>query len=147
MTGVAQTPALHPVLAASVAVFRDGRVLLAARGRPPARGVFSLPGGKVEPGETLVQAALREVEEETGLTPRLLGFIDHVEVIGREAEGRLTHHYVIAAFAARWQGGEARPSEEALELRWADPATLDGLPVTPGLAGIIAKAVALYGPV
>lgn len=142
---MAQASVPHPVLAASVAIFREGRVLLAARGRPPARGVFSLPGGKVEPGESLTEAALREVLEETGLVPLLLGFVDHVEVIGREADGRLSHHYVIAAFAALWQGGEARVSAEALELHWVDPVTLDGLPVTPGLAGIVAKAIELYG--
>ena len=134
---------MRPVLAASVAIFRAGRVLLAARGKEPLRGVYTLPGGKVEAGETLVEAALREVAEETGLHPQLLGFVDHVEVIGRDVTGGILHHYVIAAFAARWQGGEPRTSAEALDFRWVDPATLDGLPVTDGLQAIVAKAAML----
>ena len=133
----------RPILAASVAIFRDGRVLLAQRGREPLRGVFTLPGGKVEAGETLAQAALREVAEETGLVPALAGFIDHVELIARDGSGQIRHHFVIAAFAARWQGGEPRPSEEAPAFRWADPVTLDNLAVTDRLHEIVAKAAAL----
>jgi ADP-ribose pyrophosphatase YjhB (NUDIX family) len=145
MPGSSRNPPVWPVLAASVAVFRAGRVLLAARGKEPLRGVYTLPGGKVEPGETLAEAALREVIEETGLEPQLIGFVDHVELIQHDDAGRIQHHYVIAAFAARWHGGEPRPSEEATDFRWADPVTLDGLPVTDGLHAIVAKAAVLAG--
>src|SRR5262245_46706600 len=103
----------RPLLAASAAVFRDGRVLLAARGPDPGRGVFTLPGGLVEPGETLAEAARREVLEEMGLTVEIVGFADHREVIERDADGRVARHFVICAFAARWRGGEPVPSEEA----------------------------------
>jgi 8-oxo-dGTP diphosphatase len=74
----------RPILAASVAVFRDGRVLLAARTAPPYDQVFSLPGGLVEPGESLEQAALRELTEETGVTAGIVGFAGHVEIIERD---------------------------------------------------------------
>ena len=76
------------MLAASVAVFRDGKVLLATRTKPPADQLWSLPGGKVEAGETLEEAALRELDEEVGVTARILGFNRHVEIFGRDAAGR-----------------------------------------------------------
>ena len=71
----------RPFLAASVAVVRDGRVLIAARGQAPMERLYSLPGGLVEPGETLGEAALRELYEEVGVEADLIGFVDHVEVV------------------------------------------------------------------
>lgn len=130
----------RPILAASAAIFRDGRVLLAARGKAPMRGVYTLPGGVVEIGETLAEAARREVQEEVGLDVEIIGFAGHVEVVRRDAEGAVERHFVICAFAARWTGGEPMIGEEASDIVWADPATLDGLPTTEGLAGIVAAA-------
>lgn len=127
-----------PQLAASAAVFRDGKVLIARRGKPPH--LWSLPGGRVEMGETLEQAAAREVLEETGVTCEIIGFAGHREMVLRDGAGILTAHFVIAAFAARWSGGEARPGEEACEIAWADPATVGSYETTPGLEEIIAKA-------
>ena len=133
----------RPLLAASVAVLRDGRVLVAARGRGPMAGRFSLPGGLVEPGETLAQAALRELREEVGVEAEIIGFIDHVEVIEQDDDGRIRHHFVIGAHAARWLAGEPRPGAEALEVRWVDEREAAALPTTPGLAGILRKAFTL----
>lgn len=75
--------------------------------------------------------------------PRFFGFNDHVESIARDDRG-VRAHYVIASFVARWNAGEARPSEEADRVAWIDPATLGDLPTTPGLAGILARATALF---
>jgi 8-oxo-dGTP diphosphatase len=133
----------RPYLAASVAVFRDGRVLLAARGKPPWEGVFSLPGGLVETGETLGEAALRELREEVGVEARLIGLVAPVEVIEREADGRVKHHLVIAAHAARWVAGEPRIGPEAKDIRWVTERDMTGLPLTPGLAGILEQAFRL----
>jgi len=133
----------RPYLAASVALFRDGRVLLAARGKPPWEGVFSLPGGLVETGETLGEAALRELREEVGVEARLIGLIAPVEVIEREADGRVKHHLVIAAHAARWISGEPRTGPEAKDIRWVTERDMTGLPLTPGLAGILEQAFRL----
>ena len=86
----------RPILAASAAVFKpDGTVLLGARRIGPYAGVFSLPGGLVETGETLEEAALRELEEETGVRGEIVAFNGWREVINREDDGRVKRHYVI----------------------------------------------------
>lgn len=133
----------RPFLAASVAVFRDGRVLIAARARPPMALLYSLPGGLVEPGETLAEAALRELREEVGVEAELLGFVDHVEVIERDGDGRVRHHFVICAHAARWRSGEPRVGLEARDVAWVGRDEIARFRTTPGLAGILRKAFAL----
>ena len=133
----------RPILAASVAVFRAGRVLLAERVHPPAADCFSVPGGLVEVGETLEEAALRELFEETGVTARITGFNGHVEVIERDREGRVERHFVVASFMGEWVAGEGVASDEARTILWADPTRLDGLALTPGLAALLGRAVAV----
>ena len=130
----------RPILAASVAVFRDGRILLAARGKPPGEGLFSLPGGMVEVGETLGEAALRELREEVGVEAKLIGPIAPVEFIERDEKGHIKHHVVIAAHAARWVSGEPRTGPEAKEIRWVTERDIADLPMTAGLAGILEQA-------
>ncbi len=133
----------RPILAASVAVFRDGKVLLGARVAAPAPGVFSLPGGVVEIGETLEQAALRELREETSVSARIIGFAGHTEVLDLDDDKRVRRHFVVATFVAHWLEGDGAPSEEAPEVIWADPRDLGGLPTTPGLKRILDAACAV----
>ncbi len=133
----------RPFLAASVCVVRDGKVLLAARARPPLEGVFTLPGGLVEAGETLAQAASRELREEVSVEAEIIGFVGPVEVIERDESGRIKHHFVICAHAARWISGEGTVGDEALEVRWLRPDELGSVRTTLGLPGIIESAVAL----
>ena len=130
----------RPVLAASIAVFRDGKVLLAQRGKAPARGLFSLPGGRIEPGERMAEAVLRELHEEVGLKAEIAGFVDHVEHIEHGPDGALLAHAVICAFAGHWTGGEAMISHEAEALLWVDPLDPGDLPMTRGLPDILRKA-------
>lgn len=133
----------RPFLAASVCVVRDGKALVAARGKPPLQGVFSLPGGLVEPGESLADAALRELMEEVGVEAEILGLIKPVEVIHDDGSGRTEHHFVILAHAARWLAGEPMTGREALEVRWVDPADLEAMDTTAGLAAIVEAALAM----
>lgn len=142
-------PDTRPVLAASIAVFRtNGTVLIATRTKPPATDVWSLPGGKVEPGETLEAAALRELKEEVGLEARMLGFNRHLEIIHREgadgAEGRVLHHFVVASFVGEWTAGEATTGPEAGAVKWVNPFNLAGLPTTRGLGEVLRAAHAIW---
>jgi 8-oxo-dGTP diphosphatase len=131
----------RPILAVSAVVWRTGRFLVVRRARPPAQGLFTLPGGGVEVGETLKQAVVRELREETGLTVEPIDLAGHREVIMRDADGRVARHFVILAFAARWREGELSLNEELAEARWIDAADLAGLPTTEGLAEIVAAAL------
>lgn len=130
----------RPFVGASIAVLRGGRVLLAARANEPLRGVWTLPGGLVEPGETLAAAALRELREEVGVEARVLGSLTPTEIILHEEDGRLRHHYVVHPHAALWSGGEPEPGPEALAVRWATLAEVAELETTPGLVETLAEA-------
>ena len=131
----------RPILAVSAVVWRDGRFVVVRRARPPAQGLFTLPGGGVEAGETLKQAVVRELREETGLIVEPIDVAGHREVIMRDAEGRVARHFVILAFAARWREGELSLNEELAEARWIDAVELAGLTTTEGLAEIVAAAL------
>ena len=135
---------VRPVLAASVAVFRDGKVLLATRTKPPADQLWSLPGGKVELGENLEAAALRELEEEVGVSARIIGFNRHVEIMGRDPQGGVTHHFVVASFVGEWLAGEPKPGPEAGAVMWADPLRLGGIPTTRELGDVLRRAAAIF---
>jgi ADP-ribose pyrophosphatase YjhB (NUDIX family) len=136
----ARTYPTRPYLAVSAAVFRDGRVLIVRRARPPAHGLYTLPGGGVELGETLEQAVVREVREETGLAIAPLGLVGFREAIGRDAASRVERHFVILPFAACWIAGEIALSEELAEAYWLKPDALAGRETTEGLAEIVAAA-------
>lgn len=133
----------RPMIGVSIAVIRDGRVLLAARANQPMRGVWTLPGGLVEAGEPLAQAALRELQEEVGVLAEVVGpSLTPTEIIMRDEDGRSRHHYVILPHAATWVSGEPEPGPEALGVRWARLDEVAELETTPGLAGTLAEAFA-----
>jgi ADP-ribose pyrophosphatase YjhB (NUDIX family) len=130
----------RPYLAASAAIVRDGKVLVVRRARAPASGLFTLPGGVVEIGETLTEAVAREVREETGMAIEPVALAGFREAIVRDADSRVERHFIILCFASRWRAGEPVLNEELSEAHWLDPAELAGLPTTPGLAEIVAAA-------
>src|SRR6185503_11416306 len=99
----------HPQIAVSAAIFRDGKVLLVRRARSPAKGFYSLPGGRVEFGESLHQALTREVAEETGLDIEIVALAGWREVLPAVAGAG---HYLIMSFAARWVAREPALNEE-----------------------------------
>lgn len=132
-----------PQLAVSAAIFRDGKVLVVRRARTPAHGLFTLPGGRVELGETLVEAVAREVKEETALDIEVVGLAGYREMVQRDAGGALTGHYVILPFAARWRSGEIALNDELDEARWVMPSEIAELKTTPGLAEIVETAAAM----
>jgi ADP-ribose pyrophosphatase YjhB (NUDIX family) len=140
------TPPAHPQAGVSICVVRDGCALLAQRSREPLRGLWSLPGGRIEWGETLHEAALRELAEETSVEAEIRMLLDTVDVIHRDASGRVLYHYVLTTFGAVWRAGEPRAGSDAAAVRWVDSAGLDDLPMTPGTDQLIRRALALLGP-
>jgi len=132
-----------PQAGVSVCVVRDGRALLVQRGREPLRGLWSLPGGRIEWGETLHQAALRELAEETAIEADIRMLLDSVEVIDRNRSGSVIYHHVLTSFGAVWVSGEARAGSDAAAVRWVDAAGLAALPMTPGTDQLIRRAIVL----
>jgi len=130
----------RPYLAVSAAIFRDSRVLVVRRARPPAHGLYTLPGGVVEIGESLEQAVIREVREETGLIVEPVALAGYRQVIARDAGGQIERHFVILPFAARLISGKIKLNEELAEAYWLEPSELAGLKTTDGLAEIVGAA-------
>lgn len=119
----------------------DGdRVLLIRRGRPPGEGLWSVPGGRLEPGETLAQAVAREVREETGLVVEVGPLACVVERMGDD------YHFVILDYLARVIGGELAAATDAAAARFVDDAELATLPTTEGLLDALTRARAIRRP-
>ncbi len=130
-------PASRPQLAVSAVIFRDCKVLLVRRARSPGKGFYSLPGGRVEYGETLHQALAREVDEETGLKVDIVGLAGWREVLpGASVSG----HYVIMSFAARWTAREPVLNDEHDDYKWLEPGHFGDLKVTGGLLEVVEAA-------
>jgi ADP-ribose pyrophosphatase YjhB (NUDIX family) len=133
----------RPFLAASCAVFRDGKVLLASRAAPPNDHTYSLPGGMVETGERVEEAALRELHEETGIRAEIVGFTGYSQVIAPDDAGKTRAHFVIVSFAGHWVSGDGEPGEELPAMGWYTLAEAEKMTLTPGLMPILRKGLAL----
>jgi ADP-ribose pyrophosphatase YjhB (NUDIX family) len=140
---VPSTPPLSRAqLAVSAAIFREDKILLVRRARSPAKGFYSLPGGRVEFGESLHAAVHREVAEETALTIEIVDLAGWREVLPHATGGG---HFVIMSFAARWVAGEPVLNHELDDFGWHAPDTLGDLRLTDGLPGVIQSAWRLIG--
>lgn len=137
----ARTYPKRPYLAVSAAVVREGKVLVVRRARHPALNLYTLPGGVVEAGETLREAVIREIREETSLTVEPMALAGEREVIVRDAQSQVERHFVILCFAARWLAGEPALNEELDDARWLAPDEIAALSTTEGLADIAAAAL------
>jgi len=130
----------RPIVGVGVVVWRDGRALLIRRGKPPRAGSWSLPGGAQELGETVREAARREVREETGLELGELHLVDVVDSVEREASGRVLRHYTLVDFTAVVTGGSERPGGDAAGLAWFHPDELGSLGLWPPTLAVILAA-------
>ena len=120
----------HPRVAVGAVVFKDECVLLVRRGQPPAEDLWAIPGGSVEIGETLQEAAEREILEEAGIQIRASKPIYTFDVIDRDADGKVRFHYVIVDLAADYVRGEPSPGDDAVEARWVSATEINGLAVS-----------------
>jgi ADP-ribose pyrophosphatase len=138
----------RPIVAVGAAVCRDGRVLVVQRGKPPSKGVWTVPGGAVDLGETMRQAAAREVQEECGIqieVGEVVGILDNIipAPTGQGPTGIL-YHYAIIDFAARYVSGELTPSDELMDAAWVHPDELDTYRVPTKAQEVLLKALTLY---
>jgi ADP-ribose pyrophosphatase YjhB (NUDIX family) len=141
-----------PVVGVGAVVLAEAQdrtwVLLIQRGSPPSEGIWSIPGGRVELGEGLVEAVAREVAEETGVAVEVGPLVEVAEMVTRDGHGRMEYHYVLmyylchAALSPPWAG------DDALAVRWAALEELEepqrtGL--TPDTAHLVKKAAVMAG--
>lgn len=118
-----------PQAAVGAVVFHKARVLLVRRGKPPAEGLWAIPGGSIELGETLQQAAEREILEETGVTIRAGAPILTFDVIERDDRDRVRFHYLIVDLAAEYVAGVPRAGDDARQARWVSAEEVEKLPL------------------
>ncbi len=134
-----------PLIGVGAIIIENGRVLLVKRGHPPLEGEWSIPGGVLEVGELLREAAIREAKEETSLTVEtgeILGVFDRLIRTG----DRVQYHYVLIDFLCRRVAGEVRPGSDADEVRWFAPEELPCLNLAPDTAEVIRKGLASVAP-
>lgn len=129
-----------PLVGVGTIVFKGNKVLLVKRGAEPAYGKWSVPGGMLDLGESLRDAAAREAKEETGLDVAVGPMVDVVERVIRDESGQIRYHFIIVDFAARWVKGEPKAASDALEARWVDLEELEELETTEGLVPVIRRA-------
>jgi 8-oxo-dGTP diphosphatase len=126
-------------VAVGAVVFNEDKVLLVLRGKPPAEKQWSIPGGCVELGETIQEAAEREITEETGIVIQAKKPIYTFDVIEHDEDGLIRFHYVIVDLAADYAGGELRAGDDAVDVRWVSREDLKNLNVSDATRKLLAQ--------
>jgi ADP-ribose pyrophosphatase len=129
----------NPRVAVGAVVFHENRVLLVRRGQAPSNGQWAIPGGRVELGETLAQAAEREIREETGILIAAGEPVYVFDMVERDPAKKVRIHYVIVDLAARYLGGELRAGDDAAEARWVSADEIKSLAVSPPTRRLLAR--------
>ena len=130
----------QPLVGVAAVIFKREEVLLVRRGQEPAKGVWSLPGGLVEVGESLVEAVKREIKEETGLTVVILGVTAVLERIYRDSDDRIPYHYILIDFICEYEAGDLRPASDIDDARFVAAADLNSLDLPEFTARVIKRA-------
>lgn len=133
----------HPIPGVGVIAFDGDKFLLIQRGKPPRAGAWSIPGGAVELGEAVRDAARREFAEECGGEIELRDLVDVVDIFFEDDTGKMQYHYVIIDFWAEWRGGALKASSDVLDARWVSMAELDQFDLPLWTQAVIEKAVAM----
>ena len=131
----------HPHVAVGAIVQKEGKILLVRRGQPPDRGLWAIPGGRVELGETLEQAAEREILEETGITIKARQIAYTFDMIERDDTGRVRFHYVIVDFIGDYIQGELRAADDASEARWVTAYDMASLPMNKVTQNVLRETI------
>ncbi|SDU43378.1 NUDIX hydrolase [Stappia sp. ES.058] len=139
----------RPIVATIAAVIRHDQVLLVRRANPPDAGRWGFPGGKIEAGETIPDAALRELLEETGVSAEALRVFTAVDAFDGDEDGRLRRHFILIAVLCRWTGGEPVAGDDALDAKWIPLGDLErsDLALSLDVADVARQAADLMGEI
>lgn len=130
----------QPLIGLGAIVWKDGKVLMVQRGRPPRQGIWSLPGGLQLLGETVADGIRREIREETGVEIELLGLVEVVDSVQQDPAGQVLYHFTIIDYAARWRSGIAVAGDDAAAVAWMDPAEMHTFDTWGETARVIEKS-------
>jgi ADP-ribose pyrophosphatase len=130
-----------PIVAASAVIIRDGKILMIKRAHEPNKGLWSIPGGRIELGETVYEAAQREVFEECNIKVEILRFLFAGDNIIRDDAGKVKYHYVLIDLLAEYKSGEIVAQSDAAEYKWVTPEELPGLDMTPQLRTLLTQTM------
>lgn len=128
-----------PIVAVGAVVFKEGKILTIKRLQEPNKGKWSIPGGRIELGETVYQAARREVKEECSIEVEIERVLDSVDNIIRDEGGHVKYHFVIIDLLARYVSGEIRAQSDAEKCKWVTPRELVQLDITPMLRDMLKR--------
>lgn len=131
---------LRPVVGVGGVVIAEGKALLIRRGHPPLEGQWSIPGGTLEVGETIVEGIQRELAEETGIEVRVGGLIEVFERIFRDEDERVQYHFVILDYLCKMTGGKARAGGDVVDVAWAREKELLKFGLTEAATRVLKKA-------
>jgi ADP-ribose pyrophosphatase len=134
----------RPIVGVGVLICKDNRYLLVQRAAEPDRGLWSVPGGLVEVGEKVADAAVREALEETGLEVKIIETLGVVDKIVKDEAGRIRYHFVIVDYLAEPVGGKMHYHDDALDARWVEPGQFKEYELSPTLIPLL-KRLGLYG--
>jgi ADP-ribose pyrophosphatase YjhB (NUDIX family) len=137
----------RPLVGVGAVVIQDGRVLLVRRRYEPLAGQWSLPGGAVEAGETLVDAVAREIREETALEIAVGPVIEVLDRITRDGEGRTRYHFVLIDYLCTCIGGCLTPASDVTAAVFADPRELGGYALTEVTVRVIRRGLEMHGDI
>ena len=137
----------HPIVGVLAMVRRAGSLLIVQRARPPSAGRWGFPGGVQELGETVFEAARRELAEETAVDAVPVGSLPVFDIIRPDGQGRIRSHWTLVPVLCDWRRGDGTASDEVLDLRWISPDAIaaSGLDVLPDLERL--AVMAFDGPV
>lgn len=130
----------RPIVGVGGVVIRDGRALLIKRGHPPLQGEWSIPGGTLELGETLLEGVRRELEEETALRVGVLDLIEVFERVIRDEAGKARYHFVILDYLCEAADGEPQAGSDVIDVAWATEGELSKYSLTPTATRVIGRA-------
>jgi 8-oxo-dGTP diphosphatase len=129
----------HPFAGVGAVVIREGRLLMVKRGQEPNKGKWSIPGGGIELGETIYEAAARETLEECSVQVEIMRVLDAADNIVRDEDGRIRYHYVIIDLLGRYISGEAKAQTDAAECRWVALTEIEKLDITSNLRDMLKR--------
>jgi|SRR5579884_839954 len=130
---------VRPWIGVGVIVVRDGKVLLVQRGKEPGKGLWAVPGGMVDLGESIKEGAAREAKEETGLDVEVGEVYWVADAIRRDDQGRIVYHNVLVDYLATAPTGQPVCGDDAADVRWIGPDDVESLPLTPSMYPLLEK--------